>query len=391
VKVFRLVVAVVAGWLLGTRNVTVLQESRPSRLVKVGGFLAALAAAGFLVTASGIIPLKASSGHWEITKWFLNFSKSRSVKTHSMGINVPPLDDMVLVIKGAAMYDVGCRPCHGAVMLPRPRMLDKMAPQPPFLPRMIPLWDPEELFYIVKHGVKFTGMPGWPALKRDDEVWAVVAFLLKLPGMKRSEYERLAGIAPPDRAPGADALVSPESGPPVEICARCHGNDGQGRGAGAFPRLAGQRPIYLYNALLAYSVEARHSGIMEPLAGALGAAEMREMALFYAALEIDADSAENASPGSVARGREIAENGVPDRRVPSCVDCHGPGRSTRNPAYPNLSGQYADYIVLQLELFKSGRRGGSHYSHLMQPVATRLSSDQMRDVASYYASLASER
>ena len=52
-----------------------------------------------------------------------------------------------------------------------------------------------------------------------------------------------------------------------------------------------------------------------------------------------------------------------------------------------LAGQYPDYLVLQLELFKGGQRGGSAYAHLMKPVATRLTPEQMRDVALYYASL----
>jgi cytochrome c553 len=52
-----------------------------------------------------------------------------------------------------------------------------------------------------------------------------------------------------------------------------------------------------------------------------------------------------------------------------------------------LAGQYADYIVLQLELFKKGHRGGSSWAHLMEEVAPKLSEQEMRDVAAYYASL----
>jgi cytochrome c553 len=52
-----------------------------------------------------------------------------------------------------------------------------------------------------------------------------------------------------------------------------------------------------------------------------------------------------------------------------------------------LAGQYADYLVLQLELFKKEHRGGSAYAHLMRPVAAGLTAEQMRDVALYYESL----
>lgn len=50
-------------------------------------------------------------------------------------------------------------------------------------------------------------------------------------------------------------------------------------------------------------------------------------------------------------------------------------------------GQHTDYLVLQLELFKKGDRGGSPYAHLMRPVAARLKPEQMRDVAPYFESL----
>lgn len=63
----------------------------------------------------------------------------------------------------------------------------------------------------------------------------------------------------------------------------------------------------------------------------------------------------------------------------------------RNPVYPDLTGQYADYPVLRLELFKKQQRGGTAYAHLMHTVAARLTPEQMRDVALYYASLSSAR
>jgi Cytochrome C oxidase, cbb3-type, subunit III len=86
-----------------------------------------------------------------------------------------------------------------------------MTPPPPYLPPRIPKWEPNELFYIVKHGIKFTGMPAWPALDRDDEVWAMVAFLRQFPKLDADEYRRLAqGEAAPS---GAVALLSDLLGP----------------------------------------------------------------------------------------------------------------------------------------------------------------------------------
>jgi cytochrome c553 len=72
--------------------------------------------------------------------------------------------------------------------------------------------------------------------------------------------------------------------------------------------------------------------------------------------------------------------------VPACRHCHGPAASPGNPSYPRLAGQFAEYIVLQLELFKAGQRGGSPYAPVMQRVAAGLEPQQMQDVAAYLAS-----
>ncbi len=63
--------------------------------------LGGLAIGGFLIAASGIVPIKASSGHWAITDWFLHFAMRRSIATQSLGIESPALDGPGLVLKGA--------------------------------------------------------------------------------------------------------------------------------------------------------------------------------------------------------------------------------------------------------------------------------------------------
>ena len=74
-----------------------------------------------------------------------------------------------------------------------------------------------------------------------------------------------------------------------------------------------------------------------------------------------------------------------EQSPPLCGVCHGPGARRRNPFYPDLAGQHGDYLVLQLHLFKAGKRGGTPYAHLMEHVAPHLSEAQIRDVAAYYS------
>lgn len=363
------------------------------------GVLAALALAlgGFLVVASGITPITASSGHWPITAWFLHYAMQRSVRTHSLGVEPPPLHDPRAVLKGAGHYETGCRPCHGSPGERMPKVARGMTPFPPDLPPRIAEWDPEELFYIVKHGVKFTGMPAWPTQQRDDEVWTMVAFLLALPTLDSRAYHQLvhgsaqgSAIASPPSAPGR-SLANPGAFPQaslVESCARCHGPESVQRGQGVFPKLDGQRPVYLATALHAYAEGERQSGVMQPLAAGLSPEAIQAIARHYSMRPLSpVTPPTQISPEMHERGKMIATRGLPRQRVPACLPCHDPNRSNRNPHYPDLAGQYAEYLVLQLELFKHKQRGGAAYAQVMQTVATGLTSEQMRDVATYFAAL----
>ncbi len=362
-------------------------------LVQSVVILSVLALGGLLVAVSGIVSIKASAGHWAITEWFLQFSKRRSVSTHTAGITVPSLDDPALVFKGAGHYHLGCFPCHGSPELRHPRVAQAMLPPPPYLTDRLDVWDRAELFYIVKHGIKFTGMPAWPTQQRDDEVWAMVAFMEKFPELDAEEYRRLTGQLHQKETTALAELTEPASMPlrVKETCGACHGLDGQGKGQGAFPGLAGQRKDYLAASLTAFAEGERHSGIMQPIAGRLTPEEIGEIAAYYSDKNPQAGSAEMDAPldkAAIERGRTIAEEGAPKNRVPACIDCHGPSDRSRNSHYPNLQSQHAKYLTLQLELFQSHSRGGTRFEHLMHPVAENLTAEQIHDVAVYYQSLA---
>lgn len=351
-------------------------------LLHVAVFCLVLALGGFLVVGLGLIPIKASSGHWGITEWFLQFSKRRSVDTYATGITAPPLDDPDLVVKGAGYYHVGCMPCHGKPRHQHPRVAQAMLPPPPYLPDRVDQWEDAELFSLVKHGIKFTGMPAWPTQQRDDEVWAVVAFLKKMPELDGDAYQQLAlGDSKEEYSPSDSRRLRVE-----QQCGSCHGSTGQGRGD-AFPRLAGQSADYLAISLVAYRSGERHSGMMEPMAARLTEEEIGNITSYYSELETRESKETNADASAIERGKVIAQSGVPESRIPACIHCHGPTEVTLNSGYPRLAGMSAKFLALQLDLFRSQQRGGTEYAHLMKPVAKNISPQQSRDVAAYYESL----
>ena len=125
---------------------------------------------------------------------------------------------------------------------------------------------------------------------------------------------------------------------------------------------------------------------MEPVAASLGTDEMAAIARYYAGLGPGADAPPAIDRRLIEEGREIAERGIPGRLVPACRECHGPG-AERNPNYPRLAGQHADYLAQQLGLFKGDRRGGTEYRKIMLKFAGQLTDDQIKAVAAYYASV----
>lgn len=340
------------------------------------------ALAGLVVMVSGIIPIKASSEHWPITKWLLSFTMSRSVAMNSIGIEAPSdLGTPAMVMKGAGHFQTGCVFCHGSPISEKPRIAQGLRPTPPRLQDKIGDWTPEELFYIVKHGVMFTGMPAFPSQQRDDEVWAVVAFLLELPDLDKAAYRELVFGDETDTRGDEPRLV-------IQACARCHGLDGMGRETSAFPRLAGLHTDYFVATMKAYANGKRHSGIMEPIAARLTTDEMKDVADYYSSLPLDSDD-EQATPADdskIERGKTIAIDGVPNQDVGACIACHRADRSGHNPAYPAIAGQHAGYLALQLQLFQQRHRGGSQ-AEMMHTIADGLERDQINEVAEYYESL----
>jgi cytochrome c553 len=351
---------------------------------KIAIGLAILVVAGavgaILFAWSGLYNVAATRGHWAITDWFLHFGMRNSVETQSMSVGKPPpLDDMAMVRLGLGHYQGGCAPCHGAPGYDGSPITGKMLPSPPWLPAKIPTWTDQELFWIVKHGIKYAGMPGWVAQSRDDEVWTVVAALRRLPDMSREEYWRLA-------MGDAGGTSRGSAGEGLTVCARCHGDDGAANGH--VPRLAGQKQAYLEHALRSYASGERSSGIMQPVADELSEQEIRDLAAFFAEQRDVPVSGEPLEDNRelLALGERVAMRGVPDGDVPACAGCHGVNglAKDKDPRFPAITGQSRHYLEQQLRLWRDGAHEAGPVGQLMTAAAKKLTDDHIKALALYY-------
>jgi len=344
--------------------------------------LAILPVAALAFAWIGFFNVGASTGHWRITGWFLHFAMRSAVRTYALAVEVPGELPHHAMQPAAAHFARGCAICHGAPGEPRSPTMLRMLPRPPDLASAVEEWSDAELFRIVKHGVRFTGMPAWPTQARDDEVWAMVVFLRALPVMNPAAYRQLA-YGGPD-APPLNVTDFPQA---LAECARCHEQDGSGRSA-ATPSLAGQNEAYLLDSLRAYAGGLRPSGVMALPLVATDPELLPALVRQLASGPPRQQTSNAADPASLRKGEAILFDGIPSRNVPACVGCHAPDQD--NPHYPRLTGQPAAFVETQLRLFRSETRGGTRFSHLMTNVARNLSDRDISAVAAYLSTLRQE-
>ena len=350
--------------------------------------IALVAALGLTVAWLGIINVGASTGHWVITDKFLHWVMRNSVRTHAalaeaLGEHDLPPADPTGLVSAAGHYASTCAFCHGAPGDGLPPVMQAATPIVPDLSRTVDTWSDRQLFWIVKHGVKFTAMPAWPALSRNDEVRRMTAFVRRLPKMSPGEYRALA--YGPGRITGGEAMTLQGALPD---CARCHGEDGLGRGQPDIPILAGQKPAYLLASLAAYAAGERGSGVMQAAAVRVGPDTMRPLAEHYAALPGLSDS--RSSPqliSSVAEDLLAAQtvaNGLPEANLPACSRCHAPGRRA---IYPVLAGQKAAYMAARLRLWRGDETvvDARKPNAPMPMIARRIPERLIEPLARYFA------
>jgi len=171
-------------------------KSISSNLSAVGIALIAVIIGVGIFIASGAYDIGADSPHWSATLGLINVLRERSVESRAEDIKVPSLDDPKLIQKGAGQYAAMCVECHLAPGKGKSELREGLYPEPPNLSKAEV--EPDEAFWVIKHGIKMTAMPAWGTTHDDDTIWSMVAFLQKLPKMTPAEYKAMVAKAPPD-------------------------------------------------------------------------------------------------------------------------------------------------------------------------------------------------
>ncbi len=371
---------------------------------------------GGLVLMSGLVSVSARPPHSGLTTMLLHTAFTRSVAQNADDLVIPAdLDSPGRIALGARTYAAVCSNCHGTPGLGQNPIALSMRPSPQYLPAVVGQFSDSELAWIVDNGVRFSAMPAWPADGRLDETWSVVAFLKQLPDMTPADYAALTATDPmamtemplgtdlvpleskmPRRSePEAEhAWTVPAAGfggvtfglEPLGRCASCHGLDGRGTVTGGeAPNLTIQTADYLHAALRSYAEARRHSGFMQPQAATLTDAQMVALADHFSQVPRSAGGLTSASIETLARGREIALNGIPDQGVAGCLTCHERGAEEPHKGlfFPALFGQSETYLRRQLDLLAAGSRGATGIYNPMHAEAHGMSQADRDAVAAW--------
>jgi mono/diheme cytochrome c family protein len=173
-------------------------------------------AGAFTFIYAGVYDIAATSPHWPVTYWVMETVRTNSIKARAAGITPPPgLSDQTKVVGGTEHYAAHCASCHGAPGVPRGETAKGLYPKPADLTHAAQRYTPGELFWILKNGIKMSGMPSWSD-HSDEELWGTVAFLEKLPAMSEADYGKLVmesmkpgGRHSHDAMPGMDHSSMP--------------------------------------------------------------------------------------------------------------------------------------------------------------------------------------
>jgi mono/diheme cytochrome c family protein len=103
-----------------------------------------------------------------------------SLKRRTTQSTSPVVPSEENLLKGMKLYRNGCDGCHGQATQPSSWGTTSFYPRVPQFPQNPPHLTEAEMFSIIKHGIRYSGMGAWDGQYSDEEIWNVVTFLSHL-------------------------------------------------------------------------------------------------------------------------------------------------------------------------------------------------------------------
>ncbi len=165
-------------------------NSRSKIALIAAGAVFAAACGAVLFVELGIYNIGADDHHNKVTSAAIEQLRDRSIDAR-LGPIKPQLNATPEMVRaGAQHYATLCAGCHLAPGIAKSEVRTGLYPHPPNLAQE-EMQESRRAFWIIKHGIKMSAMPAWGKTLDDAEVWDVVAFVRKMPGMSPEDYQQL--------------------------------------------------------------------------------------------------------------------------------------------------------------------------------------------------------
>jgi mono/diheme cytochrome c family protein len=162
------------------------------RLLALIGVLAIVAVIGALIFFfGGYYNVAGTEDDPGVVAWALASVRAASIDRHAGDPPPISLDDPATVKAGARAYVArGCVNCHGGPGVGWAKFSEGLRPWPADLKETAKVREPAQLFWVIKNGVKMTGMPSFGATGTpDQEIWTIAAFVKKLPSVSDADFK----------------------------------------------------------------------------------------------------------------------------------------------------------------------------------------------------------
>jgi len=143
------------------------------------------------VTYSGAYNVAANVPDNPVINWLLSTTMQHSVARHAQSVSAPAELTEQQARNGFSIYRETCIYCHGAPGKDPGDIGKGLNPEPPYLPDTVGSRTSAQLFWIIKNGIKMTGMASYGAVHKDDDIWNLVAFVQRLPKMTPEQYDQM--------------------------------------------------------------------------------------------------------------------------------------------------------------------------------------------------------
>jgi mono/diheme cytochrome c family protein len=158
--------------------------------------LLVLAGLGAFLVHTGRLPVAATTPPDLVDRVAMT-AKFEAVRRGGNGLQVTLPTDAASIARGREHYVENCLPCHGAPGVKRAEFAEGMNPIPPDIDGPLQGYDDASLFWVIKNGIRATGMPAFAANHTDAEISDITAFVRHTPRLIPEERKELAAMAAP--------------------------------------------------------------------------------------------------------------------------------------------------------------------------------------------------